>query len=238
MGSGAGRTLSERQRLNWLRLIRTDNVGPATFRDLINRYGSAEAALEALPDLAGRGGGGTPKTATEAQAAAEMEVADRFGARFVALGEPDYPSLLRRAPHPPPLLAVKGQSDLLTRPAVAVVGGRNASLAGIKFARSLATDLGRAGYMVVSGLARGIDAAAHTGSIDSGTMAVLAGGLDRPYPPENLELYATICANGAAISEMPFGWQPRARDFPRRNRLVAGSPWVLSWSRRQSGPAP
>lgn len=215
--------LSNRQRLNWLRLIRTDNVGPATFRDLINRFGSAEAALAALPELALRGGASRPmRIPSEEEAGAEIEAARRFGARFVAVGESDYPPLLREADPPPPLLAIKGDASLLQLPAIAIVGARNASLAGVKMARMLAAEFGAQGYGVVSGLARGIDAAAHQGSLGTGTVAVLAGGLDRPYPPENVDLCAEIAARGVLVSEMPFGWQPRARDFPRRNRLVAG----------------
>lgn len=215
--------LSDRQRLNWLRLIRTDNVGASAFRDLINRFGSAEAALAALPELALRGGAARPtRIPSEEEVRAEIRIAHRFGARFVAIGEADYPPLMRLADPPPPLLAVKGDAAVLRLPAVAVVGARNASLAGVKMARMLAAGCGAQGYAVVSGLARGIDAAAHQGSLDTGTIAVLAGGLDRPYPPENVELCAEIAARGALVSEMPFGWQPRARDFPRRNRLVAG----------------
>jgi DNA processing protein len=223
-GAPVGRhQLSDRQRLAWLRLIRTDNVGPQTFRDLINRFGSAEAALDALPELARRGAGRGALRPFPADAAqAEMETAARFGARFVAVGEADYPPLLRRVAGPPPLLAVKGDASVLALPAVSIVGARNASLAGIKMARTLARDIGREGYAIVSGLARGIDAAAHTGSLDTGTIAALAGGLDRPYPPENLPLCAEIAERGALVSEMPFGWEPRARDFPRRNRLIAG----------------
>ena len=218
-----GQQLSDRQRLAWLRLIRTDNVGPQTFRDLINRFGSAEAAIEALPELARRGNASTSIRAWPLEAAeAEMETARRFGARFVAIGEPDYPLLLRRIAAPPPLIAVKGNGAVLRLPAVSIVGARNASLAGIKMARTLAHELGREGYAIVSGLARGIDAAAHTGSVDTGTIAALAGGLDRPYPPENVPLCEEIAERGVLISEMPFGWEPRARDFPRRNRIVAG----------------
>lgn len=215
--------LSDRQRLAWLRLIRTDNVGPQTFRDLINRFGSAEAALEALPELARRGNASAVIKAYPADAAeAELETAARLGARFTAIGESGYPPLLRRIPNPPPLIAVKGQEAVFHLPAVSIVGARNASLAGIKMAQRLAHELGREGYAVVSGLARGIDAAAHAGSIDTGTIAAMAGGLDKPYPPENVPLMEEIAARGALISEMPFGWEPRARDFPRRNRIVAG----------------
>lgn len=219
----AGPDLSDRQRLNWLRLIRTENVGPVSFRTLINRFGSAEAALAHLPELALAGGAARPaRIPSEADAAAEMEAAHRFGTRFVAVGETDYPPMLRRMDAPPPLIAVKGDARLFQRPAVAIVGARNASASGARMAQMLASGLGRAGYTVVSGLARGIDAAAHEASIATGTVGVLAGGLDRPYPPENVRLADRIAAEGVLVSEMPFGWEPRARDFPRRNRLVAG----------------
>lgn len=218
------RRLDHRQRLSWLRLIRTPDVGPASFRDLINRFGSAQAALEMLPELMRSGGAGrVPRIPSVADAEAEMETAQRHGARFVAIGEPDYPPMLRRMDHPPPLLAVRGTPDVFAMPPVAIVGARNASASGAKFARMLASGLGRAGYGVVSGLARGIDTAAHRGSLATGTVAVLAGGLDRPYPPENIGLLDEIAAgHGAAVSEMPFGWEPRAKDFPRRNRIIAG----------------
>jgi DNA processing protein len=216
--------LSDRQRLNWLRLIRTQNVGPASFRALVNRFGSAEAALEVLPELTLSGGASrTVRIPAIAEIEAEMRAAKRVGARFVCIGEPDYPSLLKQMDHPPPVLAMKGTGTVFAAPAVAIVGARNASLAGIKMARMLANELGREGYGIVSGLARGIDTAAHQSSLLTGTVAVLAGGLDQPYPPENAGLIDEIVARGAVISEMPFGWQPRAQDFPRRNRLVAGA---------------
>lgn len=221
--AGAPR-LSDRQRINWLRLIRTENVGPATFRDLINRFGSAEIAIEMLPELMASGGiSRLVRIPTVAQAEAELEAARKHGSRFIAIGEADYPQYLRRMDHPPPLVAVKGTPAVFLLPPIAIVGARNASLAGIKMARTLAADLGRDGYSIVSGLARGIDTAAHQGSIATGTVAVLAGGLDHPYPPENIDLCNEIAERGGAvISEMPFGWEPRAKDFPRRNRIVAG----------------
>ena len=220
----AGPRLSDRQRLAWLRLIRTPNVGPASFRELINRFGSAEAALEMLPELMISGGASRiVRIPSVAQAEAELDAARRAGARFVGIGEADYPSLLKTMDNPPPLLAVKGEAAVFRLPAVAIVGARNASLAGIKMARMLAAELGRDGYAIVSGLARGIDTAAHQGSLSTGTVGVLAGGLDVPYPPENAGLCDEIAERGGAVvSEMPFGWQPRAQDFPRRNRLVAG----------------
>lgn len=216
--------LSDRQRLHWLRLIRTPNVGPATFRDLVNRYGSAEAALEILPELVIAGGAGRPpRIPSQSDAEREMAEASRHGARFVCIGDGDYPAMLRQMDYPPPVVAIKGVAEVFDLAPVAIVGARNASLAGLKFARMLAADLGRDGFAIISGLARGIDAAAHEGALATGTVGVFAGGLDKPYPPENVELAARIAAGGGAIlSEMPFGWEPRAQDFPRRNRIVAG----------------
>lgn len=219
-----GPRLSDRQRIAWLRLIRTENVGPASFRALINRFGSADAAIEALPDLAARGGALRPSRIPSAdEAAREIEATLKAGARLVAMGEPDYPPLLRRLENCPPMLTVLGDPSVFRLPAVAMVGARNASLAGVKMARKLAVDLGREGNAIVSGLARGIDTAAHEGGLATGTVAALAGGIDQPYPPENRGLMAEIAARaGAVVTEMPFGWEPRARDFPRRNRLIAG----------------
>nr|WP_314260047.1 DNA-processing protein DprA [uncultured Devosia sp.] len=215
-------SLSDGQRIAWLRLIRTDNVGPATFRQLLNRFGSAKAALDALPDLLKRSG--KPVRITS-QSAAEDEIAGlmRFGARLVASSEPDYPELLHHIAQAPPILALAGGANLDWQRTVGVVGARNASSAGIKMTRMLAGDLGDRGYTVVSGLARGIDTAAHRASLQTGTIAVLAGGFDKIYPNENIPLAHDILDNGGALlTEMPLGWEPRARDFPRRNRLVSG----------------
>ncbi|MFK0383170.1 DNA-processing protein DprA [Agrobacterium sp. NPDC090273] len=219
-----GMALSERQKIAWLRLIRSDNIGPVTFRELINHYGSAEKALDALPELSRRGGAArNVRIATQAEAEQEIEAAERFGARFVGIGEPDYPPALRHVDGAPPLIAMKGSGAAAIRPSIGIVGSRNASINGAKFAAMLAHECGRAGYTIASGLARGIDAAAHRASLATGTVAMLAGGLDRPYPQENFGLLQQIYEQGGAtISEMPFGWEPRARDFPRRNRLIAG----------------
>jgi DNA processing protein len=219
-----GVVLTDRQRLSWLRLIRSDNVGPATFRDLINHFGSADEAIGQLPELSRRGGSARAiRVASIEEAERELETAERFGAVFIGIGEPDYPPALRRIDGAPPLISAVGDLALATRVAVGIVGARNASVSGAKMAARMARDLGAAGYVVVSGLARGIDAAAHRASLEHGTIAALAGGLDQPYPPENLDLYEEIRAGkGLAISEMPIGWEPRARDFPRRNRLIAG----------------
>jgi len=214
--------LTERQRLDWLRLARSENVGPRTFRELINLYGSAAAALEALPDLSRRGGARTIRIATLAEVEAEMARAAALGVRFVALGESDYPDRLRRIASAPPLIALRGDATCLTRPMVGLVGSRNASIAGIKMAAILARGLGEAGMTTVSGLARGIDTAAHEASLATGTVAVLAGGHDRIYPAENEPLLMRLLASGVALGEMPMGHEPRARDFPRRNRLIAG----------------
>lgn len=221
---GAGRTLSDRQRTAWLRLIRSENVGPVTFRELVNHAGSAEAALAALPELSARGGKRRIRIASQAEAEDEIAALTRIGGGLRALGEHGYPPLLRQVDGAPPLIAVLGSSARLASTAtVAIVGARNASLAGQKIATEIATELGNAGFTVVSGLARGIDAAAHRAALAQGTIAVLAGGVDIIYPPENRDLYREIAdRDGAIVSEMPFGWKPRARDFPRRNRLISG----------------
>lgn len=214
--------LTDRQRLDWLRLARSENVGPRTFRELINLYGSAGAALDALPELSRRGGGRSIRVASQAEAEREMARASALGVSFVAIGERDYPDRLRRIASAPPLIALRGDLACLTRPMVGLVGSRNASIAGIKMAALLARGLGEAGFTTVSGLARGIDAAAHEASLGTGTVAVLAGGQDHVYPAEHEPLLARILTVGAAVSEMPMGHEPRARDFPRRNRLIAG----------------
>ena len=220
--SGAAVALSDAQRLAWLRLIRTDNVGPQTFRQLLNREGSAEAALAALPRLAGRAGA-SPRIPTIAEAEEEIAALSRLGGRLLAMGETGYPDLLLHIHSAPPLVAIAGNPDLDWRRTVAIVGARNASAAGQKFARLLAEDLGDAGFVVVSGLARGIDAAAHLAALRTGTAAVLAGGMDHIYPHENVPLAQRIVSEGGVlITEMPLGWEPRARDFPRRNRIVSG----------------
>jgi DNA processing protein len=216
--------LTDDQRIDWLRLIRSDNVGPRTFRSLINHFGNARSALERLPDLARRGGAARPgRICSEEDARTELAASKRHGVTLVAPGEAGYPPRLAVLDDAPPLLGVRGALDLLLRPMIAVVGSRNASGAGLKFAGRLARDLGEAGFVIASGLARGIDQAAHSASIDSGAVAVLAGGHDKVYPPEHEDLLATMLkSGGAAISEMPLGHVPRARDFPRRNRLISG----------------
>ncbi|TAL79213.1 MAG: DNA-protecting protein DprA [Beijerinckiaceae bacterium] len=215
-----GLQLSDAQRFEWLRLLRSERIGPRTFRALISRFGSARAALEALPRLAPRDR--PVRLASIEDIEREMAAAARCGARFLGLGEADYPPLLRRIDSAPPIIAVRGDPAIFARPAVAIVGARNASGAGLAFAERLARGLAQAGFVVVSGLARGIDIRAHQTSMESGTVAVLAGGLDRIYPAEHTEALERLLAHGAALSEMPFGWEARGRDFPRRNRIVAG----------------
>lgn len=215
--------LSNAERLDWLRLIRTESVGPIVFRQLLTRFGTAAAALEALPDLA-RHGGRRQSLRIFPVAAAESELAalDRIGARLLAIAEPDYPEALARIEDAPPLIAVAGRQELLQRPTVAIVGARNASANGRRFAEDLATELGTAGYVIVSGLARGIDGAAHGAALATGTIGVQAGGIDVVYPPEHAGLVARIRETGLLLSECPVGVQPTARHFPRRNRLVSG----------------
>ncbi|ODT54741.1 MAG: DNA protecting protein DprA [Methylobacterium sp. SCN 67-24] len=213
--------LDDRQRLEWLRLIRSESIGPRTFRALLNRFGGAAAALDALPELA-RQAGKTLKICPLVEAEREFEMLLRRGARLIALGEASYPLPLQAIDSAPPLLAVEGDPAVLNRPCIAMVGSRNASAAGLKLTAVLAREFGEAGFVIVSGLARGIDTAAHEASLENGTVAVLAGGLDEIYPPQNLPLLRRLCERGAAISEMPIGWAPRGRDFPRRNRLVSG----------------
>lgn len=223
MDDRATTTLTDNERLDWLRLIRSDNVGPRTFRTLLTRFGSAADALRALPDLARRGGGKGTRITTRDQAAREIDAAARIGVRYVAPHETAYPQRLAAIDDAPPLLAIRGAERALAAPMIGIVGSRNASGAGLKFAGLLAHDLGQAGFVIASGLARGIDAAAHRASLGSGTVAVLAGGHDRIYPSEHEELLDRILASGgAAISEQPMGYGPRGPDFPRRNRLISG----------------
>jgi DNA processing protein len=218
-----GTHLTDEDRLAWLRLIRSQNVGPRTFRALIDHYGDARAALAALPALARRGGASAPgRIATREEALREMRAAQAVGVAFVALGEGGYPMRLMMIDDAPPLLAVRGKLAALMQPMVAIVGARNASAAGIKFAERLARELGEAGLLVASGLARGIDAAAHRGSLATGTVAAIAGGHSSIYPPEHAALADAITIDGVVLSEMPIDHEPRARDFPRRNRLISG----------------
>ncbi len=214
--------MASEDQLARLRLIRSDNIGPVTYFQLLARFGSAAAAIEAIPDLAARGGGRAPKLAARAAVEREVERVAELGARYLFLGQGLYPPLLAELETAPPALVVKGQASLLDRPAVAMVGARNASAAACRFARQLAQGLGEAGMTTVSGLARGIDTAAHDGSLETGTIAVIAGGIDVVYPPENAERQRAISERGLLVAEQPPGVEPRARHFPYRNRIIAG----------------
>jgi DNA processing protein len=212
-----------RERRDWLRLARADGVGPATFSYLIARFGSAGAALEALPDLARRGGRDAPlRIPSVAEAEAEMEAGESLKAELLISAEPGFPNLLQAIDPPPPVLWALGNRDLLSQPCIAMVGARVASAHGQRFARDLARSLGESGWVVVSGMARGIDSAAHQGALATGTIAVLAGGVDDIYPPENRGLHDRISAEGCVVSERPIGHAARAKDFPRRNRIISG----------------
>ncbi|HEX3888539.1 MAG TPA: DNA-processing protein DprA [Phenylobacterium sp.] len=213
--------LSETERRDWLRLARTENVGPVTFDQLIQRFGTAGKALAALPELAQRGG---RRIAIASDAAVDQELARgaALGARLIAACEAAFPQALAALDPPPPILWVRGRVEILDRTSVAIVGARVASAAGQRFARGLAAELGQSGQVIVSGLARGIDAAAHEGSLPTGTVAVLGGGVDDVYPPEHRKLYDRIAEEGCVVSESEPGRAAVARDFPRRNRIISG----------------
>lgn len=214
-------TLNPAERFARLRLARTDRIGPVAFTQLLTRYGSAERALAALPDLVRKSGGASVPPSAEV-VERELAAGQRIGARLVVLGDPDYPAMLEALDPPPPILWTRGRIELLNRPSVAVVGARIASAGGQRIARGLAQQLGQAGHVVVSGLARGIDAAAHEGALATGTVAVLGGGVDDIYPADHADLYARIADQGCVVSESPVGARAQARDFPRRNRIISG----------------
>ncbi len=212
-------------RLDLVRLARAEGVGPVTYRRLLARFGSAADALSSLPAVARRGGAGAPPRVPPAGAIArEADDLARRGGRFLLLDEPDYPAALAALDDAPPVLSVLGRVETLRARSVAIVGARNASANGRRFAEALAAELALAGIVVVSGLARGIDTAAHRGALSRGaTIAAIAGGLDRPYPPENASLQQEIVdAGGAVVAEQPLGTVPTNRHFPRRNRIIAG----------------
>jgi DNA processing protein len=205
-----------------VRLLRTPGIGPVTYRQLIARFGTPASALAAVPDLARRGGGKVPPLRSVSDAEREIRQVEKLGAKFVAIGEGLYPRLLTELDDAPPLLIAKGNLNLLEGQAVAIVGARNASAAACRFARGLAHELGQRDLVVVSGLARGIDSAAHDGALETGTIGVIAGGIDVFYPPENEERQKALFERGLVIAEMPPGTEPRARHFPYRNRIIAG----------------
>jgi len=215
-------TLSAAERFARLRLARTEQIGPVTFRQLLERFDSAERALAALPDVIRRGGAHEPPLPPVERIEAELEAGERAGARLIVFGDDDYPDMLAAVDPPPPLLWTLGDAGLMARPCVAVVGARIASAGGQRIARGMSQQLGEAGHVVVSGLARGIDGAAHTGALPTGTVAVLGGGVDDIYPPDNADLYARIAEQGCIVSESVMGARAQARDFPRRNRVISG----------------
>lgn len=216
-------TAGEEEKLDWLQLIRTDNIGPITFYNLVEFYGSAAEALIAIPHLAKKGGRKKPlKIPPRAAIEKELTLLRKNGADIITAAEPDYPLALSACDDAPPVLSILGDRSLLNKACVGIVGARNASINGRKLAATIAEDLGRAGQIIVSGLARGIDTAAHKASLKSGTIAVVAGGVDIIYPEENTELYHEIAKNGLIVAESPVGQKPFAQSFPRRNRIISG----------------
>lgn len=219
----APRALSDAEKLEWIRLARSEGVGPVTFFHLLRFYGGAAKALAALPELARRSGRKAPiRLGTEKDAERELSAVRRAGAQLLAWLEPSYPVPLAAIEDAPPLMTVRGDVSLLSKRNIAMVGARNASANGRALAERIARDLGKEAFVVASGLARGIDAAAHRGALESGTVAVLAGGVDICYPPEHKALYDAIAAAGALVAELPPGTEPLARHFPRRNRVISG----------------
>lgn len=214
-------SLSADERFARLRLARTDRIGPVAFSQLLSRHGSAVRVLDILPDLVRKSGAASVPPPV-ARVERELTDGDRIGARLLVLGDADYPQMLAALDPPPPILWVRGRTELLNAPSVAVVGARIASAGGQRIARGLAQQLGQAGHVVVSGMARGIDAAAHEGALPTGTVAVLGGGVDDVYPPEHADLYARLTDQGCVVSESPVGARAQARDFPRRNRIISG----------------
>lgn len=210
------------ERLARIRLARSGGIGPVTYRQLMSRFQAAAAALAAIPELARRAGGRAPRLTSKAEAETEIDLANKLGASLITLGEAAYPAALAAIEDAPPVLTLLGRGELLTRPCVAIVGARNASAGACRIAQDLARELGPAGFSVASGFARGVDAAAHAGSLAAGTIAVFAGGADVIYPPEHAALHRSIAADGLIVSELPLGTEPHARHFPRRNRLISG----------------
>lgn len=217
------RLLSDKERLDWLRLSRSENVGTRTFFDLLKLYGSASRALESVQEMSVKGGRKQPITLCS-QSDAEREITRhiQLGASLVAACEPEFSPLLREIKDCPPMLSMRGHKALLKRSSIAIVGARNASANGCHFAQKLAADLGEAGIVCISGLARGIDTAVHHGSLKTGTVGVIAGGIDNIYPKENAGLYKAMAEQGLIIAESPFGAQPKSQSFPRRNRIISG----------------
>lgn len=213
---------TEDERFLWLRLLRSRRVGPATFHRLMGEYGSAQAALSVLPEIAAEAGVDDYRICPEGVIEAEFKAARKAKARLICFGDPDYPKSLYDLSDAPPLLWARGEIGLLHQDAIALVGARNASSLGCRMARSLSLELGQKAQVIVSGLARGIDAAAHEAALKTGTIAVFGGGVDRIYPAENKTLAEDILKQGLILSEQPMGLQPQARHFPARNRIISG----------------
>lgn len=214
-------TLKAAERFARLRLARTDKVGPVAFRQLLDRFGSATRALDALPDLIRKGSAGH-SLPDISRIESELAAGDRIGARLLVLGDAEFPEMLAAVDPPPPVLWTLGDVSLMSRPCIGIVGARIASAGGQRIARGLAQQLGEAGHVVVSGMARGVDGAAHAGALETGTVAVLGGGVDDVYPPDNADLYRQIVERGCIVSESPVGARAQAKDFPRRNRIISG----------------
>jgi DNA processing protein len=216
--------LAKESLVDVLRLIRSENVGPVTFFNLVRQFGAAKNALEAIPELAAKGGRRAPVLCyTVKDAEEEIGRVEKLGARMIRYGEEAYPELLMSIYDPPPLLTVLGHAHVWkNKTTLAIVGSRNASANSYQLTKKLASDAGTKGYIVVSGLARGIDTAAHLGSLAAGTVAVMANGIDQVYPPENKSLYDSIAQQGAIITEQAFGMAPHSRSFPGRNRIISG----------------
>ncbi|SCA57576.1 DNA processing single strand binding protein [Candidatus Terasakiella magnetica] len=216
-------TISQEERIAWLRLIRSENVGPITFYRLLEQFGSAQKALEAIPDMASRGGRKKAiKVCSKSEAVKELEELDDIDAQLIVRDEAAYPPLLAQVEDAPPVLSLRGHAHLMTKKSIAIVGARNASINGCKFAAQLARELGQGGLLVVSGLARGVDGAAHAASLETGTVGVQGGGVDVIYPKENHSLYKEMIQRGCVIAEPKISTQPQARHFPRRNRIISG----------------
>ena len=217
------RALTGGERADWLRLSRTRGIGPITFFHLLERYGAAGDVLADLPSLAKKAGSKSEIRAPSIDdIKREIDATAKLGAQHLAACEPDYSACLSAIDAPPPVVAVRGNRELLNRPAIALVGARDASAAGRRMARDLAKDLGQAGYIVVSGMARGVDGEAHAAAMETGTVAAIAGGIDQIYPPQHDQLYAMLAQRGCIVSESPFGYVAQARDFPKRNRVISG----------------
>jgi DNA processing protein len=216
-------TTNHQQTIDWIRLARSQNVGKATFPKLIKIFGNASNALDNIADFSLKGGLSRPiKVYSETQALKEIESCNKAGARIITTDSSEYPRLLKEIADPPPVLTIKGRAELLNKNTLSVVGPRNSSINGCKFSTQIAANLGKRGFVVASGLARGIDTAAHKGSLETGTIAVIAGGIDNIYPKENAQLYHQIANQGVIISENAFGMAPHGGNFPQRNRIISG----------------